>query len=131
MQESNWYPGVTLDELEKGAILKAFKFYRGNKTQTANVLGIAIRTLDNKLEKYAADDRIHAERAARDAIERKAQLDRARGIVPTVQANGHTVNTRVYVQPPSEVPEKQPVPVSQQEKIQEVLPPKTASGRNK
>jgi DNA-binding NtrC family response regulator len=47
-----WQPGVTLEEVEKQAILLALKFYQNNKTQTARSLGIAIRTLDAKLDKY-------------------------------------------------------------------------------
>ena len=48
----NWQPGITLEEIEKQVILKALEFYQGNKTKTALSLGIAVRTLDNKLEKY-------------------------------------------------------------------------------
>lgn len=48
-----WQPGRTLEEIERETIEKAFRFYQGNKTQTAASLGIAIRTLDNKLDKYA------------------------------------------------------------------------------
>ena len=48
----NWQPGKTLDEVEKEVILVAYRFYQGNKTHTAASLGIAIRTLDNKLAKY-------------------------------------------------------------------------------
>lgn len=47
-----WQPGRTLDDIEKEVILKALGFYQGNKTHTARSLGIAIRTLDNKLAKY-------------------------------------------------------------------------------
>lgn len=47
-----WSPGVSLEDIEKSIILKAFRFYRGNKTATAQSLGIAIRTLTNKLEGY-------------------------------------------------------------------------------
>lgn len=47
-----WQPGLTLDDVEKRAIQKAFSFFHKNKTQTANALGIAVRTLDSKIEKY-------------------------------------------------------------------------------
>jgi transcriptional regulator with PAS, ATPase and Fis domain len=49
----HWQPGMTLEEVEKQVILKAFQFYNRNKTHTAKALDIAIRTLDSKLEKYA------------------------------------------------------------------------------
>jgi transcriptional regulator with PAS, ATPase and Fis domain len=47
-----WQPGMTLEDMEKQIILKAFRFFNKNKTQTAKSLGIAIRTLDAKLDKY-------------------------------------------------------------------------------
>jgi DNA-binding NtrC family response regulator len=51
-----WQPGRTLDEIEKEIILTALKYYQGNKTKTSQSLGIAIRTLDNKLLKYEAKE---------------------------------------------------------------------------
>ncbi len=47
-----WQLGMTLEDLEREAILKAYSFYGKNKTHTAAALGIAIRTLDSKLSKY-------------------------------------------------------------------------------
>lgn len=46
-------PGRTLADIEKEVILQAYRFYDSNKTRTAQALGIAIRTLDYKLEAYA------------------------------------------------------------------------------
>ncbi len=54
----NWEPGITLDDIEKEAILVAYKYYRNNKTQTAAALGIAIRTLDYKLARYAKESKV-------------------------------------------------------------------------
>lgn len=48
----DWQPGKTLDDIEKEVILKALEFYSGNRTKTAESLGIAIRTLRNKLNIY-------------------------------------------------------------------------------
>ena len=47
-----WQPGMTLDQVERRVIEQALKFYQNNKTRTAQSLGIAIRTLDNKLLIY-------------------------------------------------------------------------------
>lgn len=47
-----WQVGMTLEDVEKEVIEKSLRFYGGNKTHTANSLGIAIRTLDAKLEKF-------------------------------------------------------------------------------
>lgn len=47
-----WSPGRTLEDVEKEVIFQALSFYHGNRTQTARSLGIALRTLQNKLEIY-------------------------------------------------------------------------------
>lgn len=44
--------GMRLDDMEKIAILKTLKNNDGNRTDTANQLGISIKTLYNKLDKY-------------------------------------------------------------------------------
>ena len=79
-QAVHWSPGVTLEMIEKQVILNAFRFYRGNKTQTAISLGIAIRTLETKLERYEHDGKEQLEREQRDDAERAAILDKQRGI---------------------------------------------------
>lgn len=72
-----WSPGVTLESAEKEIILYAFRYYRGNKTVTAQALGISIRTLDNKFEKYQkeVDDenvrKTEHERNAKEFLERQ------------------------------------------------------------
>lgn len=43
---------MPLDELEKAAIFAALERNNGNKTDTAQQLGISVKTLYNKLEKY-------------------------------------------------------------------------------
>jgi DNA-binding NtrC family response regulator len=58
-------PGVTvtaggsvlrLDQLERQAIQAALNQTSGNRTQAADLLGISIRTLRNKLQEYREDD---------------------------------------------------------------------------
>jgi len=44
--------GITLDELEKRFILETLTREKGNRTQTARLLGISLRTLRNKLQLY-------------------------------------------------------------------------------
>jgi len=41
--------------VERDLILETLKHCFGNRTHTANILGISIRTLRNKLNEYAAD----------------------------------------------------------------------------
>ena len=46
--------GRTVVEVERDLILETLRHCLGNRTRTAAVLGISIRTLRNKLNDYAA-----------------------------------------------------------------------------
>lgn len=46
---------VTLEELEKGHIMGTLENLGGNKTKTAKVLGITVKTLYNKLHSYGVE----------------------------------------------------------------------------
>ena len=45
--------GHTVDEVERELILASLDHHCGNRTYTANVLGISIRCLRNKINRYA------------------------------------------------------------------------------
>lgn len=133
-----WSPGTRLDDIERQVILKAFGYYNKNKTATANALGIAIRTLDVKLEKYGADDAAVKAADEQRKANREFQLARARGIVPpTAAAPGRQgaeiredsaeAQTRLLLQPDSSIPPQQPVPLPERSEVQEMLPPKVAA----
>jgi DNA-binding NtrC family response regulator len=47
--------GRTVACVERDLILETLKHCLGNRTHAANILGISIRTLRNKLNEYAAD----------------------------------------------------------------------------
>jgi len=47
--------GTSLDEVEKKVILETLQMHRFNRTKTAKVLGIGIRTLQRKLKEYEAN----------------------------------------------------------------------------
>jgi two-component system, response regulator FlrC len=47
--------GRTVAEVERDLILETLKHCLGNRTHTANILGISIRTLRNKLNEYSGD----------------------------------------------------------------------------
>ena len=47
--------GTTVDEAEKGLILKTLEHTRNNKTRAAEILGISLKTLHNKLKEYGAN----------------------------------------------------------------------------
>ncbi|MDX6765715.1 MAG: sigma-54 dependent transcriptional regulator [Candidatus Methylacidiphilales bacterium] len=50
--------GKTIDELEYEAIREGLKAQRGNRTRTAESLGISLRTLRNKLARYRREARV-------------------------------------------------------------------------
>ncbi|MBD5769454.1 sigma-54 interaction domain-containing protein [Marinomonas colpomeniae] len=47
--------GVTLEDIEKAAIINTLEENDGNKTETAQDLGISVKTLYNKLDKYQGE----------------------------------------------------------------------------
>ncbi|OHE17154.1 MAG: hypothetical protein A2X96_10850 [Syntrophobacterales bacterium GWC2_56_13] len=47
--------GISLDEMERALIVKMLAETGGNRTRTAEILGINRRTLQNKLKQYALD----------------------------------------------------------------------------
>ncbi len=48
--------GMTLQELEKRLIIETLEAQNQNRTKAAEILGISIRTLRNKLHEYAIID---------------------------------------------------------------------------
>lgn len=79
-----WQPGVTLEVVERQVILAAYEFYRRNKTQTSIALGIAVRTLDARLAKYAEDDETVKHQMAQRKADAHERNLRHRGLLPPV-----------------------------------------------
>jgi DNA-binding NtrC family response regulator len=52
---ANRIVGRTVADVERALILETLKHCLGNRTHAANILGISVRTLRNKLTMYAAD----------------------------------------------------------------------------
>lgn len=145
----NWVPGITLEEMEKQCVLSAYRFYRQNKTQTAGALGIAIRTLDAKLEKYGDDERREAERVDGDKRNKEIILARMRGLPhlaidnrsPLVKLADAKIQNEATqtpaprletssgerVQSLEKVTPQQPMSVPERSEVQEVLPRKVTS----
>jgi DNA-binding NtrC family response regulator len=48
--------GTTVQEAEKGLILRTLEHTRNNKTRAAEILGISLKTLHNKLKEYGAKE---------------------------------------------------------------------------
>jgi hypothetical protein len=133
----SWSPGVTLDEIEKQVILKAYRHFRGNKTTTANALGIAIRTLDHKLEKYKEDTDKQEKLDERARSERADFLARQRGTIERNQQTGADVyraTPGVQMEPASETCSESQMPMPKRPQVQKVLPeqtPKSGAGKNR
>jgi DNA-binding NtrC family response regulator len=49
-----FHVGATVEEAEKGLILRTLEHTRNNKTRAAEILGISLKTLHNKLKEYNA-----------------------------------------------------------------------------
>lgn len=47
-----WQPGVSLEQIERETILSALRFFHGNRTHAASSLGISVRTILNKIQRY-------------------------------------------------------------------------------
>jgi DNA-binding NtrC family response regulator len=47
--------GTTVEQAEKGLILRTLEFTKNNKTRAAEILGISLKTLHNKLKEYGRD----------------------------------------------------------------------------
>jgi DNA-binding NtrC family response regulator len=58
---------MSLEDLERNHILQMLAYQHGNKTKTAKVLGITIKTLYNKLHRYGLLDGTAAAGAASGA----------------------------------------------------------------
>jgi transcriptional regulator with PAS, ATPase and Fis domain len=63
--------GVTIAEMEKQLIYKTLEYCQGNKTKVAEMLGISIRTLRNKLNEYEGRNAEHEEEAEAAELEKK------------------------------------------------------------
>jgi DNA-binding NtrC family response regulator len=48
--------GTTVEDAEKGLILKTLEHTKNNKTRAAEILGISLKTLHNKLKEYGAKE---------------------------------------------------------------------------
>lgn len=138
----HWVPGITLEEIEKQCILAAFRFYRGNKTQTAQTLGINIRTLERKMEDYEAANRREDERRNSEEFEREKTLARLRGVeftrdnsvgssnqnIPKRETSSYEAEAGFRVQS-TETPSPQPeMSMPERKEVQGMLPRQASSG---
>lgn len=52
---ARWLVGSPLREVERDLVLETLANTSGNRTETARLLGVSIRTLRNRITEYAAD----------------------------------------------------------------------------
>lgn len=132
-----WTPGITLEQIEKQVILKAFSHYRNNKTTTSQALGISIRTLDERLKKYELEEK-EVERANEHrAAEREKFLARSRGSVTLNVSTGTDIlghAAGIHVEPAVTAEAQSEMPVPKRREVQTVLPgptPKSGNGKGR
>lgn len=136
MSHVMWSPGMNLRDTEEQIVKQAFAFYGKNKTATANSLGINVRTLEHKLQKYAEQQSAHEERVRNEQLGRDKFLQRCRegsGATPPaseIQAPDESPSTGVRVEPAKAIRAQQPMPLPEREEIQELLPQDVASSGN-
>lgn len=128
----HWSPGVTLDEIEKMVILKALSFYRNHKAMTASALGIAIRTLDNKLDKYEFEDEKQRKKLEDERKQKSEFAIRQRGNPPNnigatfdplqSQAYFQGAPSRSNVESPVKNPTQSEMPLPKRQEVQKLLP---------
>ena len=112
-QDTNWYHGMTLEEMEQIIIMRSLQIHMGNKTKTAESLGISIRTIDNKLEKYEELKRAGEKRTQDREIKAREHLLQAQG--------------RTDVEPTAEVTAQHSVPLRQRQEVQKMPPQQFAN----
>lgn len=131
-----WSPGITLEQVEEQIIRVAYKHFSNNKTATANALGISIRTLDTKLEKYENDDRNQRDRATDDHKRNLEWLAKSRGTATATAiasqpekagADMPSSTAGVRLEPAPQAGTELTMPVPKSQKVQEMLPPQAAA----
>lgn len=128
-----WVPGQSLEYLEQLAIEEAFKFYRGNKTQTANALKISPRTLDTKLEKYEAEQKERKLADDRYRLQRQEFVNRSRASAPQFQINSSipVTETRLQLESLAQIANESKMPLPERQEVQSVLPQYTPPRRGR
>jgi len=120
MAKINWQPQWTLAQVEKMVVLEAYRFFRSNKTKTAQALGIAIRTLDHKLEQYRAE-KVEAETHPKEPQRfYKGQLVQPGFQMPTLAAHDRKVQEELDKRRKKMVEEQKTK--NEQERLEKVSP---------
>ena len=92
---ARWLVGSPLSVVERDLILETLAHTHGNRTVSARLLGVSVRTLRNKINEYSAEGLDIPHHESRDKI------SRAETIVPTNP--GETPTNQPAAAPPSTV----------------------------
>lgn len=131
-----WSPGQSLEYIEQVSIQECFKFYRENKTATAQCLGISIRTLDAKLEKYEEDAKSRRATEEHHRKQREDFLRRSRATAPQFQVGSSIpqpdgLTQGVLLESAFKNSTQSEMPMLERPEVQEVLPVKAPGGSHK
>lgn len=77
-----WHPSLRGDALERWNIERHLNYHNGVKAKAAYAIGINVRTLETKLDKYAIDDSESTHREQQRKKEKEDFLLRCRGQHP-------------------------------------------------
>jgi hypothetical protein len=93
---ARWLVGSSIRVVERDLILETLAHTHGNRTVSARLLGVSVRTLRNKITEYSAEGLDVPRHESRDKI------SRAETIVPT-NARRETTTYQPVAAPPSTV----------------------------
>lgn len=98
MTDISCMPDMTLDDIERMVITSRLNFMGGNRNRTADSLGIAVKTLFNKLERYELEDMARSKQAEERRAANQEYLARARGLaVPQMPVQVQTIKAEVQM----------------------------------
>lgn len=72
--------GVKLEDMERQIILYTLHFFKENREACARALGVSVKTIFNKLEKYEADNQVQIKQEEEYQKKRAEWLKRARAV---------------------------------------------------
>ena len=101
--EITWQPGVTLAQLERAVIIKAFYFFNQNKTRAAEALGISYRAIRYKLDEY--------------------------GVSKNDEIDGENTDSRPHMESGEKLSSEREMPMREREEVQK-MPPRQIAGHS-
>lgn len=90
-----WSPGVTLESMIQQAVEAAMNFHHGNKTAASRSLGISIRTLDTRIEKYKKEKDDHEQRIT-DTEQRRREFQARERATPVGASFDHAGTPSIH-----------------------------------